>query len=455
MSFIATLKEGVRFTLRSKDYKGLITALSEGNNALRILVSQSKDLEPFRQHRARTENIRIAQQQTEGIYTSLCASVNCKCASSHGFGLELPSRQGFSRGFGAWGTNNARFGIAFGSNRAKSTEHWDQVRASLTSNTWYSCLPRRPSIPPMTGVPFPGSESSASYRMLARGVVPIIPNSALRSTTSTMTCQEVSATHDSGSEAEAHNNISQIEDLCDEFAKEKKISKERCFGFITYQKNQFYLSHQSGNPTGYTLITLKEILSGNNSQLPRLDYSQKAKIAHTLSSNLLSLVTTSWLEKVLHLNGIAFFRFDDGPNGWVYLLDRVYLPKSLATSPSTAKLSCGHSTYLPATKYKPLTILSLACLLVQVILGHSMDDFDIAERSCLKCLMTQQAAASRKLGAVLAKGGDMYADAVSWCLENYLSAVNLDDGEFNHRYHSTVVAKLEALVDIVGSFSAS
>lgn len=269
-----------------------------------------------------------------------------------------------------------------------------------------------------------------------------------------MTCQEASAAYESGSEAEAHHNTSQIEDLCGEFAKEKKILKERCFGFITDQKNQFYLSHQSGNLTGYTLITLREILSENNSQLPRLDYSQKAKIAHTLSSNLLSLVTTSWLEKVLNLNGVAFFRVH-GPNGWVYHLDRVYLPKDLASSPSTAKLSCGHPTYLPATKYKPLTILSLACLLVQIILGHSIDEFDIAPRSCLECLMTQQAAASRNLGTVLAKGGDMYADAVNWCLKNYLSAVNLDDGEFNHRYHSTVVAKLEALVDIVGSFSTS
>lgn len=40
-------------------------------------------------------------------------------------------------------------------------------------------------------------------------------------------------------------------------------------------------------------------------------------------------------------------------------------------------------------------------------------------------------------------------------LLNVFSAANLNDEEFSHRYYSTVVAKLEALVDKIGSFSTS
>lgn len=386
---------------------------------------------------------------TGGMYASLCASVSCKCASTHGFGLELHSPTTHAICWN-WSTTDPTFGLAFGSNRAKSTERWAQFHAALVGNR-----SGPPCVPLMPQAPLSSAESSESGKIPARGVVPTIPENPVTNSTSTTTCQTPSAAHDSGSQAGSSSNIPRIEDLCGEFVEEKKGSNEKRFGFVTDNKTYFHLSHKSCNLTGLTFITLREILSRNHPQLPRLDYSQKARIAYTLSVNLLSLVTTPWLDKALNLDQIAFFRAADGLNGWVYHLDQLYLPKDLATPTSAAGLSCGHSTHLPSDKYKPLTILSLACLLVQIMLGHSMEDFHIAERSCLGCLMTQQAAASRKLGAVLAKGGDMYADAVNWCLQNYLSAVNMDDGEFDHRYYSKVVLNLEALVDIVGSFSAS
>lgn len=386
---------------------------------------------------------------TGGMYASLCASVNCKCACAHGFGLELHSPTTNAIKWD-WSTTDPIFGLAFGSNRAKSTECWAQFYAALVSNK-----SRPPCVPPMPQAPLSRAESSEIGQISARGVIHTAQNNPLTNSTSTITCRTPSSALDSGSQAGPSSNIPQIQDLCGEFVEEKKDSKEKWFGFVTDNKTHFYLSHKSCNPAGLTFITLREILCRNHPQFPRLDYSQKARLAYTLSVNLLSLVTTPWLDKALNLDGIAFFRAADGLNGWVYHLDRVFLPKDIATPTSAAGLSCGHPTHLPSDKYKPLTILSLACLLVQIMLGHSMEDFHIAEKSCLGCLMTQQAAASRKLGAVLAKGGDMYADAVNWCLQNYLSAVNLDDGEFDHRYYSKVVLKLEALVDVVGCFSAS
>lgn len=459
-SFITTLKEGVRFTLRSKDYRGLIAALNEGNNTLRTLVLQSKELEPSRQARIRIGLILYLRQLTTGMYTSLCASVNCKCAPAHGFGLQLPPQKGGLIHM----IENPRitkltFEIAFGTNRAKSTERWAYFHAALeglqffhtvSTNTSYLSWKARPSQSSPSS-----AESSGRFSIPPRVVNSTSPSSPVTSTTSTITFLKTNAAHHPGSQAGALKNPLPIDDLCRECVEEKKSLKGECFGFVTDKTNEFYLSHGDRDSTCFSLVTLREMLSGNHPQLPQLDYSQKVRIAHTLSSNVLPLVTTPWLEKMLTLDEIAIFRAENSPNGWVYHLDQVYLAKSLKTAPTTPNSSCGHPTHLPSDKYKPLTILSLACLLVQILLGHSMKDFDIAERSCLGCLMTQQAAASRKLGAVLAKGGNMYADAVSWCLENYLSAVNLDDGEFNHRYYSTVVAKLEALVDIVESFSGS
>lgn len=256
--------------------------------------------------------------------------------------------------------------------------------------------------------------------------------------------------HTSGTPTEAINCTPQISNLCATFvkgnAKGKETVKIGCFGFVPYKENRFDLSHESCNPAGSTVITLKQMLSDNHSQSPRLDLSQKIKIAYMLSSNLLPLVTTPWLEKVLNLDQIAFLGVEKGADGVVYQLDRPYLAKNLLASPKTLSLSCGHLSPPLSAKHNPVTILSLACLLVQIILGRSMDEFDTADQSCLDCLMRRRAAASQKVGAVLEKGVNEYADAVKWCLKNFLCVTNLDDGEFTHQYYSNVVAELEKLV---------
>jgi hypothetical protein len=342
------------------------------------------------------------------------------------------------------------YGIAFGSNRGDLAERWDQFHVSFANDS-----NGPPSVPLMPKGHFSSKGSSSIRGITSTGAVPAIPNQTL-----TTTCLEFRPSHTSyEAPTGAKDRTSQIRDLCVEFVKGNVKGKETvkvgCFGFVPYKENRFYLFHETCNPAGSTFVTLKEILSGNHSQLPMLDYSQKVKIAYMLSSNLLPIVTTPWLGKALNLDQIAFLSVEEGVEGVVYHLDRPYLAKGLLTSPSTPDLSCGHSSHLPSAKYKPLTILSLACLLVQIILGQSMEEFNIRDRSCLGCLMAQQAAASRKVGAILAKTGDMYADAVNWCLENFLSAINLDDEEFTHRYYSTVVAKLEELADIVEYFSSS
>jgi hypothetical protein len=216
-----------------------------------------------------------------------------------------------------------------------------------------------------------------------------------------------------------------------------------------------YLFHETFNSAESTMTSLNDFLSMDNSKLPRLNYSQKVKIAYTLSSNLLPLLSTPWLENVLKLRQIGFFGTKASSEEWIYHLDCPYLAKGLPKSPDTTRLTCGHGHLLPSSKYKPLTILSLACLLIQINLCHSIEGFDVAERSCVEYLMTQQAAASRKVGTVLAKSGEIYLDAVEWCLKNYLSAVSLDAGEFSQEYYFAVVAKLEMLMDITGSGPSS
>lgn len=221
-----------------------------------------------------------------------------------------------------------------------------------------------------------------------------------------------------------------------------------CFGFITDNTSQYFLSHEDCDSPAYTVITLKEILLGDDQHFPKLDYTQKVRLAYTLSSNLLPLVTTPWLEKVLNIDDIAFLSVEY-QGGTVCHLDRPFLTKDVAISPSAPGASCGHQ---PSGSVPPRTfaILSLALVLVQIMLGCDMVELRVAERSCIECLLHQQAAASQRAGAILAKGLYPYADAVKWCLESFMSRARYDEETFSQQYYDTVVAKLEGIMDIVG-----
>lgn len=115
-SFVIALKERARFTLRKNDYDNLITTLNEGNETLRVLVSQSKDLEPFRKSLVRVSYIKMFQRLTQGIHTSLEASISCKCTGVHGLALELNCFSRKASLIRADDASTSPFGIAFGSN---------------------------------------------------------------------------------------------------------------------------------------------------------------------------------------------------------------------------------------------------------------------------------------------------------------------------------------------------
>lgn len=450
---LVALKESIRFTLQKKDYEGTIAALTEANDTLRTLVSQSIELEPSRQSRVQNNVIQKVQQLTRGIYTSLCASVNCNCAALHGLGLELdPQKAALMDIVNEGHAIKSIFGIAFGSNLGSSTEQWESFHASSASKK-----SNPPSIPLLPQMCFTSVRSSNTVGLSSVGTLPAPTSSRFTSTTSTKTRQDTSSKHSYEPQAVEHADLPQIKDLCREFVGKEKGVGPGCFGFVTDNTSEFYLSRnlKSCSSRGSTVDTLKEILAVDDPRFTELGYTQKANIAYTLSANLLPLITTPWLERVLNLDNVAFFGEDGDLGGCVYHLDRLFLANDLVVPPRTLGPSCGHQPLPSSAGTRVSMILSLALVLVQVILGRSVKELRVMEQSCMSCLLEQRAAACRKAGTVLSKGGDIYADAVNRCLGNFLSTAHLDDETFSQQYYGTVVAKLEAVVDIVGSCSSS
>lgn len=338
------------------------------------------------------------------------------------------------------------FGVAFGSNWAKTAGRWEQLEAYSTS------MSSDPPFIPLLPQGFHFADPSGSAGLSLANAIPASVNSTPTSRTSTMTNPGAGFTRPYGLQASRNIPLSRIEDLCSVFAGKNKALAGGCFGFITDNTSQFFLSHKNINSSACTAVTLREILSGGNPRFPELDYTQKVRIAYTVSSSLLPLITTPWLEKVLNIDDIAFLGEED-PTASVYYLDRPFLARGLAISSSSTGFSCGHQ---PSGSVPPrtFTILSLALMLVQIMLGRDMEEQKVAERSCIGCLLHQQAAVSQKAGSVLAKGGHMYADAVNWCLRSFMSKARQDDETFGQQYYDTVVAKLEGIMDIVGPLSS-
>lgn len=289
--------------------------------------------------------------------------------------------------------------------------------------------------------------SSGSNRLPIGSAVPAPASSHLMSTTSTVMSRESSIARLHGRQASAHSHAPQIEDLCGALASRERTVAGGCFGFITGDTSELFLSHKSCGPSSSTVITLRDILAGDDSRFPEFDYVHKVRIAYALSSSLLPLSTTPWLQKVLNIDNIAFMG-EKGLGAYVYYLDRPFLTKELAIYPSTAGANCGHQPSQWLVKPRIFTILSLVLVLVQTMLGRGMEELEVAEQSCMSCLLDQQAVATQKAGTVLAKGGDMYADAVNWCLKNFLSRATEDEEAFSQQYYDTVVAKLEGIIEL-------
>jgi len=93
MAISRELKRGVAFTLKKKDYDGVLAKIKTANSVLHDLAGQNSTLELNRRHRSQARLIRLIRGLARSIFDALLFSLSpCSCARSHDVCLELEPR---------------------------------------------------------------------------------------------------------------------------------------------------------------------------------------------------------------------------------------------------------------------------------------------------------------------------------------------------------------------------
>lgn len=220
---------------------------------------------------------------------------------------------------------------------------------------------------------------------------------------------------------------------------------EDCYGYITdlaIERN-FGLRERQPQPESRSVITLRQVLEGKEAGLPPFNYPKKLKVALALAVSILHLYKTPWLATIVTLDDVVFLRgdgvlppYDDSPY-------RPFLAKNLPRELDILAPEHQQRQVLNMDRPLNLTILSLAALLIQVIIGEAVDALDLTGCKDKDSIVSKYRAGGQFDDQIMVNGGPNYANAVTWCLGKFYETYGLGDNKFCQDFYVSVVARLE------------
>ncbi len=227
-----------------------------------------------------------------------------------------------------------------------------------------------------------------------------------------------------------------VSELCQVIMRNAKAPVVDQYGVITDAERNFTLRPPENPPNKTrTAITLREVLAaGKDTQLPPFAYPDKLRVAVVLVVSVLHLYKTQWLPKIVTLDDVLFL--GEGDHSRVSISYRPFVVRDLKDGQETMQASQG-------PRPVNMTVLSLAALLIQLIIGKVVDSLDMNGNLDMRSILSKYEAGSRLNGEVMTSGGMNYASAVQWCLGTVLEVAGLEDDTFCQKFYGAVVAKLE------------
>lgn len=323
---------------------------------------------------------------------------------------------------------------------AQSWKRWDRIRVQL-ADTDLSPDPTKLHGPssPLSPSPRPRFERRVKF-------APVLDSHSSDRTILVLPDEEHISSqlpvHTSKSPLVPSNTIT---NLCRLLQKGKGAISD-CYGSITDTSRKFNLYAQRCHPETSIAVQLRKILEEDNQVF---DYPERLKVALLLSYSVFHHYNTPWLAKIITVDDILFFRQQSTKDIHASdFLDKPLLTKQLLTnqvSTTSASTYCTAKPHSSNSRRINWTLLSLAFLLIQIIMGSTVKDLDITSEMDFDCLLSKQEVASKLCEGrlMLMHGGLNYTAAARWCLKNFLNGASLEDEKFCHEFHAEVIDRLE------------
>lgn len=351
-----------------------------------------------RRPRAQAKAARLIRRLSAGIFSALQGAMTCSCIGSHEIGLAIPlggpvmvpddKEEDAAR--------TLDFDVVLGTHGEKS-QRWDRLRVKLADKERISQVPQNWSRSPRerarwAAFLFTRSEkvelnSSSSRSSFDPSTKPVLNTVSVRPP---------------------------ITDLCQILRQSKGVSPE-WYGSINGIPNSFDLFHQDCPASCCTTITLREILEAREESTVDFGYSDRLRLALTLSLGVLHLYSTPWLSKAVTLDDIVFLHGQDDRGQDICYLDPPFLAKPLSEASqetltahltSTSPHLVSQQQRKPTITHRPIdsTLLSLGLLLVQIIIGDYSEQLGIEEGMTMDRMLDKQIIAMKTAGLVLQNG---------------------------------------------------
>ena len=461
---VSVLRRGA-FTLRHSRHATLLLDIRCGVTNLENLTDRNMELEPERRVRSQAKLFPILRDLSSSFYRALRASFACACTHHVGLGLEtrvvthiapMDNRAEISKDFAFQLTISYQSITSNnGANRTAGLSWQEIVIKSI------------PTSPPPLAImpPRPASVTEDNRKKKKKKIVSFGPSPSTISMSSTGTgTGTATLARPAQQSLELHNLVPALTagiagsvtfsgvgvalDLCAKLCQPRQQAPTNDpYGTLIDQlaesarKYSIYPYPAAvDNSHSWSVVSLREILE-HKTRFPPLSYQARLQLAVVISSSVLQLYGTPWLPSIITSRHIFFLRKNIPPHPDMYR--RPLLLRHLPEAQDQPPLLDPTSTI---AKARNLTLLSLGCVLVEVILGRTLDS-----AGCLPGregagvdLMSDFVAAQSLMGEVRLKSSN-YGTAVARCIDGDLHKrdCGLEDGDLCHQVYSGVVALLE------------
>jgi hypothetical protein len=440
-------------------YKDLIARIEEDNSALKQLTSQSIRLETSRHDRGRAKHLNSLRNYALGIYKAVGSAFKCKCKVQHQAGLSLAREYGeqpFSLGPGG----EHRFEILISGATLQSIHgsYWQQLRLEVAETQKkhiglpvLSISETRSAKSKVRRVGFIDEVFSTGFETPFENVQSenqhiVLKTASFAVPTSTFPIvdnDQKSSTSDDSTIAE------KTLDLCEILKTQTKGPFSTSFGMITDKYTKFTV-HIPLDPSQRRTVSLDQVLNGKATSWSHIPFIEKLNVAAIVSSAVLELYGTPWMESEPIKQRIHFFENSRR------LCTSAFVATEIEDVAQDQDTEDGDA--LPPY-IENRTLFALGILLIELLFSAPIEtmrtDKDPVSSSDKSNWEMKYSIAIRLLKNedILIEGGPNYESAVKGCIKcnfDQFREVNLDIDECRQVVYERVVSVLENLARGLG-----
>jgi hypothetical protein len=422
-------------------YEDLVARIKENNRALKQLTSQSIRLERSRRGRTRGLRLNHLRKYALDIYKAVESAFKCKCKNQHQAGLSLTrGDEEQPQSLNLHGDHPFKVLVSGGSMQSPHDISWKQLRLEVIA-----MAQNEPISPPVLSVlqtktrrvGFTDQMKSKVSVALFREPQPSSQHLVLKST-----ALAASSSKNHPDPALKDSSMTeQILDLCEKLRR----NTSPLLGMISDKYTKFMV-HCPVQPTAVLprrTVSLGEILNGKAPALPHIPFMERLHMAATVSSAVLELHHTPWMQSEPSKHSILVFADSRRLHTTAFVATQI---KDLSPDP----ISEENETLPPYIENKALFILGI--LLIELLFGASIEtlrtDKDPTPSSNKSDWEMKYSIATRLLKdeSILLEGGPSYESAVRSCIKcnfDQFRNMNLEEDEFRQAVYERVVAVLE------------